>query len=296
MTKHFIVCRPMGGLNDMLCQITKCIIYGRRTNREIVIDTCPTHFNDSLANYLTPLQNDITVVEKEWINQNPMLTSLPKLECGLPISFKHHSEEGYLDVRSGQRLELDLTKEYKEDILVFQAHGGGDASHGVSRFFKVNDRVSSLIESELSKLPVNYISIHFRATDFVLSQDLKRLVDHVESSAKALRGFNVFVATDSRRILDACLEFFDPNFFFNFSGYLVEDECTLHHRESKSVSTARQREINQATFIDLALLSYGTKLFLPWTGASGLFSGFGRLANSFNLDTVSRASFFGIRR
>ena len=37
--KKYILCRPVGGLNDIFCQIEKCWQYAEKYNRILIVDT-----------------------------------------------------------------------------------------------------------------------------------------------------------------------------------------------------------------------------------------------------------------
>ena len=54
MAQRLLLCRPQGGLNDMLCQVEACCRYGERSGRSVIVDTNyagSTYFRDDLRNY-----------------------------------------------------------------------------------------------------------------------------------------------------------------------------------------------------------------------------------------------------
>src|SRR5947209_3468047 len=58
---RLLLCRPQGGLNDMLCQIEKCCQYADRVGRTVIVDTdyarsAPATFKDHLSKYFVSLR------------------------------------------------------------------------------------------------------------------------------------------------------------------------------------------------------------------------------------------------
>ena len=57
--RRLLICRPLGGLNDLLCQIERACRYGERFGREVVVDTnhpSTTYFHDDFSSYFESLQ------------------------------------------------------------------------------------------------------------------------------------------------------------------------------------------------------------------------------------------------
>jgi len=52
--KRLLLCRPQGGLNDMLCQIEKACCYADAYDRTVIVETDYCHsktFHDAFAHY-----------------------------------------------------------------------------------------------------------------------------------------------------------------------------------------------------------------------------------------------------
>ena len=47
----YVLCRPRGGLNDMLCEIEKCRMYAQQHGRKLLIDTAFSGFKDHFWRY-----------------------------------------------------------------------------------------------------------------------------------------------------------------------------------------------------------------------------------------------------
>jgi hypothetical protein len=52
LSDRFLYCIPRGGLNDVLVQIYKCLMYAKHSKRKLVIDTRQCFLNDNLCNYI----------------------------------------------------------------------------------------------------------------------------------------------------------------------------------------------------------------------------------------------------
>ncbi|MEY3069700.1 MAG: hypothetical protein RLZZ456_1399 [Pseudomonadota bacterium] len=53
-SERYLLCRPEGGFNDMLCQIELCWHYAEANGRTLIVDSAVTGFGDDFATYLRP--------------------------------------------------------------------------------------------------------------------------------------------------------------------------------------------------------------------------------------------------
>ena len=63
----YLLCRPEGGFNDMLCQIYKCYQYCKKHNRCLLLDTKHTSFGLSFHKYFTFINNDNIIYDSDVI-------------------------------------------------------------------------------------------------------------------------------------------------------------------------------------------------------------------------------------
>lgn len=61
---RLLLCRPLGGLNDILCQIESCCRYAERFGRTVVVETdfhCTKSFRDDFSRYFVSLQDRLVL-------------------------------------------------------------------------------------------------------------------------------------------------------------------------------------------------------------------------------------------
>ena len=83
--ERLLLCRPQGGLNDMLCQIEICCAYGEAYDRTTIIDTDYRHspfFRDTFANYFDSLQPRVIIDRAQAPALASALTTAPRLRAG----------------------------------------------------------------------------------------------------------------------------------------------------------------------------------------------------------------------
>ena len=166
--ERILLCRPLGGLNDMLAQIEKCYRYALKYNRKLFIDGSRGGFRDDFSRYFIPapyiffekidflsppfdvfphhLRDDIYNYELSYWDNNLR---------GLPTFF----------------VTFDFKQDYKEQVLVHESAGGGiDSIFALTRLRlkpEIRSHITTII-SGLQKLGKSgkYDGIHIRNTDY----------------------------------------------------------------------------------------------------------------------------------
>ena len=59
--KRYLLCRPRGGLNDVFCQIIRCIEYAKREKRYLNIDIKREKFISALPKFIV-LKNGVSFI------------------------------------------------------------------------------------------------------------------------------------------------------------------------------------------------------------------------------------------
>jgi hypothetical protein len=161
--KKLLLCRPRGGLNDMLVQIEKCWVYALRYNRTLYIDCSRSGFLDSFENYFK-------APEGVHLKQIDFLT--PPFDCYPPclsddiINYETVKTKNLIvSATSGDLLTFDFQKSYKEQVLIHEQEGGGTKSIHMFEVLSLSDKVQAHIRKIIEDLG-EYDAIHVRHSDY----------------------------------------------------------------------------------------------------------------------------------
>lgn len=169
MTK-FLLCRPLGGLNDCLCQIAYAKKVAKIHRRKLLIQTetgSPNlhhrfgqkfeeifRFDQTAVNYdlesaLIELKSNPTVYPKMLFeNVGCLDRSLEQISMGKTLNFK-----------------LSIFRFLKEDIVIHENWGGGLSSAGILGEIELVPEVYAKFKKILANIPKDGVAVHFRHTD-----------------------------------------------------------------------------------------------------------------------------------
>lgn len=124
------MCRPQGGLNDMLTQIENCCRYACKTGRKVVVDTnyqYASHWRDSFERYFVSQELDLLLDVDEVKERLSTMSVFPHQLQGRLDLYKPSSSPatGLIDSESGVPLTFDFSKSYKQQLLLHHRYGGG---------------------------------------------------------------------------------------------------------------------------------------------------------------------------
>lgn len=253
----FVLCRPIGGLNDMLNQIEKCCQYGDKYNRIVLVQTCEKfhpHFGNPFSRYFISLQKELVFIDK--INSEIMdgLSVLPTCLSGQIGTYKSLwiKDLGIVEEHSGEKITFDFNKDHDEDILVHhQAGGGKRATFALSRM-RLHDSIVDGLFEKLSLIGSPYPAVHVRHTDIL--SDYSKVMDEIAGQSYG----KLFLATDNRKIVREFREVFKETVIFNFSD-LPEQEGKPVHLQNK-LTPSERHSVNQQAITDLLLLAFSSNL------------------------------------
>lgn len=270
-----MLCRPRGGLNDMLNQIHVCWRYARRSRRTLVLDTrwsgllepFDRYFElrrDSRRILLTPTANDAFV--------RALRAARPTLIDQSSPSPLDASGDTYRDAATGESLTSDLSSDHPDDVLVHERHGGGASGPDVLRRLRLTREVASEITRRLTALPRPYTAIHVRNTD--LTSDYRAFI---AEQAPQLSGRTIAIATDDGRVLDHAEEAIADARIVRLTTTPRSDGRQLHANPDVD-----RWEANVDALFDLIMLASADRLLICPLDAAGpkrsRMSGFSRLA------------------
>ena len=150
----YVLCRPRGGLNDMLCEIEKCRMYAEQHGRKLLIDTTLSGFKDHFWRYFELAWPDSIfemALDYSALNQMP---SFPKVIQGNISHFQATRSPillgGYIDAKTGEKITFDFSKAYEETLLIHEQEWPGPM---ISVFFLDRLRLTNEVkEIVLEKL------------------------------------------------------------------------------------------------------------------------------------------------
>lgn len=283
----YLLCRPLGGLNDCLCQVEYCRKLAVKSKRTLVVQTMSgnpelTHrFDNDFYNLFEfdksvnqipfdKFRNDILPTDTTYPHfYNPMQKNID-----YPLQMFHEFDSFKLASKN--------LKSKKENHVVHECDGGGLTSANLLTLLKLKkhlfDPLTSLNLSDLN------VGLHFRSSDYVTSfSNLEKAVLSIDPN------FKVYICSDNKQVFNYLQERFPNRKFIRLSN-CVQDSIL------RNMSNVEQ------ALLDLLIVSMCKELLvLPLQQTNNQtpkFSGFTRLAKHiWAVNTVNQNGVtFWIRR
>jgi hypothetical protein len=247
---NYLLCIPMGGLNDMCNVIYKCLLYSRKFNRILVIDTRnSTHFKDSIHKYIEIDDPNIYKDTIEtWYSSIGSKTVYPEYIKSIIHNIKPkwlRPQTFYHEIIGP--LHFNLNNNYPQDILVYVRCGGGDDLHKFVSQYKLKDIVKNTFIERRALLPVSYVGVHIRHSD--ISSDIPTFMKkHTDVFLKN----PIFIASDNADIIKLFRETYKEVYSFSEIG----DFKALGVKSIQKIdrSDIEHENYNIDTLVDLLLL------------------------------------------
>ncbi len=286
----FMLCRPQGGLNDVLCQIVKCCEYAARYERVVFVDTeyeQSYSFWDSFSNYFVSRAKPLL------LDGRPKLKSLAAMSV-FPSYLKDRLSNYDVEYKGKflfdtlnpehQPITFDFRKSYDEDLLVHHQFGGGLRSKRAAKYLRVHDDIVNVLKARLKSIDGPFDAIHVRHTD--LESDYGKALELLRHQ----RVSKLFVATDNPSVLAQFKQALGSDVVISFSKLPDRAGQTLHHHRH-DVTT--QRRVNTEAILDLFTLAFAQSLTIcKSTNNPHLdYSGFSLLAKALHSNTALRDRF-----
>jgi hypothetical protein len=166
--KKYILCRPVGGLNDILCQIEKCCRYAEKFNRILIVDTYKSQglLGQNFLDFFFFKDPKIHVI----FTVNKYIKFLNTLTCFPPIIQNNIRKWHYFPNR--QITTFNFKKNYEELLLYHESTSGGVLSHSLFNRIQLNSKVKLKVKKYLNqKLNFEYAGVHIRNTDLQSNYD-----------------------------------------------------------------------------------------------------------------------------
>jgi hypothetical protein len=295
MTRKYLVCRPMGGLNDMMNRIVMSIEYCIRYNRILIIDSINSEFGSDILDLFNPLLELIQSSRNFNESNFKGLSVYPNFISGKVFEYQSiykHGTKNFIECGTQSVMEFDYFKDYDEHILINNLCGGGVHSHRFLKYFTVTDHILEALKIRINQLGASYIGIHVRNTD--IKTTYLDMVRELFGNYSSDNGLFFFLATDSleakKRIFEAADQL--KVGIKSFSHSLSVDGSPIHRDVNLTETEIVAR--NKEAILDLLTLIMARKIFYS-VGPCGEKSGFsvlaeGLAASEYKLDLNSRLS------
>ncbi len=272
---RIVLCRPFGGLNDMLCQIETCCRYAETFGRRVIVQTdggFHSYFGVSLGNYLVSMQEGLLFADALGEEFFEGLTVRPHGLQGrlYHTDFVHTRGVGRLDRSTGDRISFDLSKDHAEDVLVHNQCGGGDLAVAALARVRLRETIVDEIETRIGEMGAGYPAVHVRHTD------IRSDYDAVLREIQECRFDRLFVATDNAAVVEEFRSRLAPTVIHSFSDLPERPGQPAH--TLRGVSPSERHRVNRQAFVDLLLLALSGRLFTCRREDGRRPGGFSRLA------------------
>jgi len=282
---RFVLCRPFGGLNDMLCQIEKCCSYAAKYGRRVIVQTdggFHPYFQLSLGHYLISMQDQLVFTEDL---AEPLgevffegLSVQPRSLQGriFETDFFDVCGVGRRDRVSGDLITFDFGKDHAEDVLVHNQWGGGDAAMSALARVRLHDAVVDEIFARIGEMGPEYPAVHVRHTDW--RSDYESVLRELQQC----RFDRLFLATDNADVVKDFRSRLNGTVIYSFSDLPEQSGQPVH--TLRGLNRADRHRLNRQAFVDLMLLALSNKLFLCQREDGQRPAGFSRLAMHLHQD------------
>ena len=166
----FLLCRPLGGLNDVLCQIQRSRRMARTSGRQLIVQTetgspgLNHRFGEEFESVFTishglSFQNAIF---QRCLKSTQIFPEEFAFLATAPRSSLQERTEGNQIIRRLKYLELRKGA----PILVHEGYGGGLSSASLLPQLKFSRRIEDALQMAYAQIPLDSVAIHFRSSDY----------------------------------------------------------------------------------------------------------------------------------
>jgi hypothetical protein len=279
----YLLCRPVGGLNDSLNQFEICCRYAAATGRAVLLDGQYSGFLDSWDKYFLLREN----LEPAVHFYHPGLNAdLNKMTCR-PLCLAGKigaytatgSPDNCVDTLTGTPLRFDLSLHHPETLLVHHQYGGGTLSFSAVSKLKLVPEITSRI-ARLKEAHPDYVALHVRNTDY------QTAYEPLLEAIQATDAKKILLCSDDARCKDRARTLLGDRLFF-----ATDTPDTGGKSLHANAQLDRWRE-NCNALADLAMLALANKLYIAPT-TTGPYSGFSLLANFLHHNRQALEEFLG---
>lgn len=278
-SNKWLLARPRGGLNDTLCQMEKCWRFAEKTGRQLVFDTKDSGLLMDFHEVFSVRSDRNTVMPhlltEELIKELNQLSAFPREIQGRVTEYEKikNGHDDFFTLQSATALKFPLTTDFPEEVVVYEAMGGGVDSFCTLERIVLQPWLASSIIIALKGLPNRYISVHVRHSD--MQTDYQGLFAHVKR--RNVDKLPVFIASDNDAVVDDARSILGSDTCFTLAK-VSERKGNPLHDASPNLSDADRRIRTVEALSELFALCGADQFFYTEvTNRTGV-SGFSRLA------------------
>lgn len=278
--EKYVLCRPQGGLNDMLCQIEKCCQYAEQNNRTVIVDSnyfASSNFNDDLDKYFYSKQTKLFLSIRNYSEVIEGMSVFPHNLMGKINSYDAYynlDKRSFCDKINNQPLTFDFNRSYVEDVLIHHTGGGGSLSKEMMLRMGLNKNILKELLTRVKSIKSGWVGVHVRNTDY--ESNYIELINFLQK-----QNFEkIFLATDSAEVKRAFKSSLVNKKIYSFASFLSEDGSPIHKNARHKTDIFNR---NQDAILDLLMLALSQKLYftqIKKTETSGSYSGYSILAQN----------------
>jgi hypothetical protein len=280
---RYVLCRPLGGLNDILCQIEKCCRHAERFGRTVVVETDfprTIYFADAFDRYFESRDRALILSAEGIVGLLPEDDVQPAFLRGELADYRlryHPVTQQVVHAATRLPVTFDFEVDHPEAVLVHQQTGGGLLSMGcLSRLTLARPIVDELAR-RCAAIGGDYAAIHVRNTDM-------RTRYHEAIAALAVEAPDrLFVATDNQVVLEDMVAALGRERIFSFAALAPIPGEPIH---KIVLDRTRRYYRNCDAILDLLMLALARRLqVLAVDGyVYGAHSGYSLLAQALSAD------------
>jgi hypothetical protein len=253
---RMLLCRPQGGLNDILSEIGRCLIYARKYERLVIVETDYfdlNHFNDSFDRYFVSIDPKLVLSSQDYRHKFDQVTCYPKFVEGRVNSYLCHAATVGIEIETNKAVILDFTRDHTETLVVHHSNARQKGRNALVclESLQLQPDLKLKLHKRLAVLGPDYNAIHIRHTDYRTDYDVK------VRSLKVGSQDRYFLATDNFSVVKNCQSILGTEKLFSFSTLPDDGGHPLHHR--RGLTGAQQR--NADAVLDLFTLALAKRYY-----------------------------------
>lgn len=248
---RYLLCRPEGGLNDVLSEIGKCISYGRKFGRIVIVETnskAASHFKDVFGQYFTSQSESLILDAAPFVAKFDAMEVQPQILKGFVSAYLPAVNE---KLNRGQLISFDFSKDYDEELLVHHSAGqrkGRSALTALSQL-SISQPIADELKRRLIALGEHYHAFHVRHTDHKTDYE-----GRVLKLAPVVKD-KIFIGTDNKAVVAFFCDVFGPDRVTSFSELPDKLGKALHYNNVGDDIWRRNRD----AIVDLLILVLADK-------------------------------------
>ena len=292
-----IISKPLGGLNDTLCQIQRALHFAEHTGRHLFLDTTESGILAPFDDFFEFLDDAVPLTigfpASEVDRWDQMSVSPASLEGRVSEFFDTPYPERFemVGARDSRAVRLP-PPEVTTDLVVHHQRGGGRKSHLLLRRIRVKPDVMTQVVDMASGLPEHYAAVHIRATDY--TTDHVSVLNRVKRAEKS---HPILVCSDNANVIEDATRILGESRVLSFASQQDVSPGTPLHEATNYQSDSDKRRATLTLLRDVYGMSgartfYFSPIDQPGKFGEVTFSGLTTLVSFLVLSPDVRASFF----